>query len=148
MSASHSDQSITVAQARAAPPGSPEREAFDKALAPALAGVRRIQARMRPAARLIAARAKRPTPPKPKGAKPRAPRRPRRASRPAAARKATADPEPRPPGDPLGRTENQHHADPSSRAASANGGTMPGPRHIGDILADLLPRLSREWGVS
>lgn len=147
MSASRIDQTITIGQARAAPPGSPERAAFDEALAPALSAVRRIGARMRfPAHRGAARKPLRPAPaPSPR---PRAASRQRRPSRPAAARKATADPEPRPPGDPLGRTENQHHADPSSRAASANGGTMPGPRHIGGILADLLPRLSREWGVS
>lgn len=67
-----------------------------------------------------------------------------------ASTKKTADPEPaRPaPGSP-GRPET-HHPEPSScRAApGAMGERMPGPRHIGDILAGLLPRLSREWGVS
>jgi len=94
--------------------------------------------------------------PRPPAKPSRAPRRRRSATR-AAKAAATADPEPagRWPAEP-GQQQTDHPtkrpaeetADSLAGAACVNGRRMPGLRHIGDVIADLLPRLSREWGRS
>lgn len=150
MSTSRIDQTITIGQARRAPPGSPERAAFDEALAPAVAAVRAIQARMRPAARLIAERAavarqggaRKPLRPAAAPSPRPAPRaRQRRASAPRKAASATADPDPasRSPA-PAGQG-NHHHAD-LERAQGASGERMSEPEHIADVIGRVLARVA------
>jgi hypothetical protein len=120
-----------------------------EALAPAMGAMRRLADALRPVERAIAAR----MPPKPVlptprtvsmtvAPKPRASRAPRRQARPATVRKvSTGDPD---PGRPRATREN-HPLETDERAARAMGGRMPGLRHIGDILADLLPRIAAGW---